>query len=593
LAAGVEEGHGDAPGAQVDPPSPPSLPPASPPSLPPASPPSIPPLSPPSIPPSPTEALPLPQAAKKPVVASASRTRISRQVPYRLSSGERRTPLARPALPQAGNAGVRIEHDFLSRHHADPLECREGRVAMTIGRRDILKIVAAGAALGVKKARGEEASGEPIRRDVCILGGGSSGTYTAVRLRDLGKSVVVVEKKNRLGGHTETFHDPATGFTADIGVIVWHELPIVRNYFGRFGVPLFNQKFNVPTPIDFVDYRSGHKVPGYTPPTPASLATYFGLLLQFPYLEAGFNLPDPVPPLLLMPFGAFVQQFGLADMVQTAFQFGQGLGDILSLPTIYVMKNFGLGVLQNFFADSFLTTSHFNNSELYEKASAFLGSDVLLSSSVQEVDREAPGLVRLQVETPDGERTIHCKKLVVTCPPVLRNFDAFDLDDREEALFGRFRPNYYWTAAARLTGIPNGLSVQNTAGNTPYNLPPLPGIYSVYPTGLPGLLNVKYGSATPLSDDRVRANMLADIQRLATAGTYPVVLDPNQPLAVFSSHSPFELTVSAEEIAAGFYRELAGLQGRKNTFYNGAAFHTHDSSLLWQFTETLLPQIAA
>jgi heterodisulfide reductase subunit A-like polyferredoxin len=44
---------------------------------------------------------------------------------------------------------------------------------------------------------------ETIIRDVCILGGGSTGTYAAVRLsQDLGKSVVVVEKTGRLGGHT-------------------------------------------------------------------------------------------------------------------------------------------------------------------------------------------------------------------------------------------------------------------------------------------------------------------------------------------------------------------------------------------------------
>ena len=43
-----------------------------------------------------------------------------------------------------------------------------------------------------------------ITRDVCIIGGGSTGTYSAIRLRDMGKSVVVVEKKDVLGGHTSS-----------------------------------------------------------------------------------------------------------------------------------------------------------------------------------------------------------------------------------------------------------------------------------------------------------------------------------------------------------------------------------------------------
>jgi hypothetical protein len=43
--------------------------------------------------------------------------------------------------------------------------------------------------------------------------------------------------------------------------------------------------------------------------------------------------------------------------------------------------------------------------------------------------------------------------------------------------------------------------------------------------------------------------------------------------------------VPKADIANGFYRDLYALQGRRHTFYNGAAFQTHDSSLLWQFTE--------
>jgi heterodisulfide reductase subunit A-like polyferredoxin len=40
---------------------------------------------------------------------------------------------------------------------------------------------------------------EVINRDFVVIGGGSSGTYSAIRLRDLNYSVVVVEKKQELG----------------------------------------------------------------------------------------------------------------------------------------------------------------------------------------------------------------------------------------------------------------------------------------------------------------------------------------------------------------------------------------------------------
>lgn len=62
--------------------------------------------------------------------------------------------------------------------------------------------------------------GSTISRDVCIVGGGSSGTHAAIRLSDIGKSVLVVEQKGRLGGHTETYNDPMSGLKYDIGVEV-------------------------------------------------------------------------------------------------------------------------------------------------------------------------------------------------------------------------------------------------------------------------------------------------------------------------------------------------------------------------------------
>lgn len=75
-----------------------------------------------------------------------------------------------------------------------------------------------------------------VTRDVTIIGGGSAGTYSAIRLTDLGKSVTVVEQDDRLGGNTQTYTDPATGKTVEYGVQVFHQFPVVTNYFTRLNV---------------------------------------------------------------------------------------------------------------------------------------------------------------------------------------------------------------------------------------------------------------------------------------------------------------------------------------------------------------------
>ncbi|WP_020014648.1 FAD-dependent oxidoreductase [Promicromonospora sukumoe] len=467
---------------------------------------------------------------------------------------------------------------------------------MNLSRKDLLRLIGTGAgAVALGSAAASPAAGsEPrgagdIVRDVAVIGGGAAGTYAAVRLRELGQSVVVVEHNGRLGGHTQTYTDPATGGSVDIGVVVWHDQPLVRQWFERFDIPLQKASFGGGETL-YADYRTGREAAGYTPPNPgAALALYGEQLARFPYLEHGFDLPDPVPADLLLPFGEFVRRYGLDAVVPTVFQFGQGLGDLLRQPTLYVMKNFGSDILRNL-QTGFLTTSRRDNSELYEKARTELGDDVLLNSRVLSTDRDGGRHAVVRVDTPAGRRTIRARKILVTIPPLLDNLDGFDLDGLERNLFGQFRNSAYYTGVLRDSGIPDNLSVRNVGLDTPHNLPELPGVYVISPTGIPGLHNVKFGSPVALSDRAVQAEIRASVRRLRDAGTVPTT---NPGFATFASHTPFELTVPAAAVRAGFYRRLGALQGRNRTFYSGAAFHTHDSSLIWQFTETLLPRVVA
>ncbi|HYQ45471.1 MAG TPA: FAD-dependent oxidoreductase [Polyangiaceae bacterium] len=475
---------------------------------------------------------------------------------------------------------------------------------MRLRRRNVLKLLsysAAGFAAAGLSSRTAFAKTKIIERDVCVIGGGASGTYTAVAVKDAGRSVVVLEAKPRLGGHTETYVDPATGIPTDIGVVVYHSIPVVTDFFARLGTPLITLPPGAfgGTNVNF-DFRTG-KIQNITEPNPAdtatALQTYYGYLQQLKAtyfdLDSSFDLPNPVPADLTLKFRDFVTKYGLGAMVRTAFQFGQGAGDILNMPAVYALKLFSSQVVGSIFGlDGGFMACPTGNSTLYENATSFLGDDVVFSADVLHVDRDKGG-VTVTVQTPSGRYVVKAKKLVVTAPPTLDNLCGFDLDRTEESLFRRFRPGAYYAGILKLSGVPAGLSVTNSNERTAYNLPQLPGIYGLNPTLVPGLWNVKFGSTVPLSDFEVKATIVNQIRRLSDPTYFPTpprVLD----IATFSGHVPFELNVYGDDIARGFYGSLNDLQGRNRTYYNGATFQSHNSSLIWRYSkETLLPLVLA
>ena len=446
--------------------------------------------------------------------------------------------------------------------------------------------------------QGDYSPADVITRDVLIIGGGSSGTYSAINLRDLGKSVAVVEAKGVLGGHTETWTDPVTKGKVDIGVIVFHDNDLVRKYFGRYQIPL--TKADIGSGVTkYYDSHTGKNVPGYTPPSP-NFTTYAAQLAKYPYLEDGFDLPEPVPEDLVLSFGDFAKKYNLGGFVNFASGFAQGVGDILKLPTIYIFKYIGLSVLQGIQQSSFLITARHNNHELYDKALAELGPDALLNSSVVAIDRNPSGqYATVLVQTPQGKKLVFAKNILISIPPLLDNLKHFDLNDEERSLFAKFKYASYYTGVLRNNNvIPANVSLEAIDPSRPYNIPNLPKVYAFNPTGYAGLTDVKYISANPLPLEQIEADII-NSAKLSITGYTTGNVNSNSSnstsskleVAVLSSHSPFELHVDADEIREGYYKKLYALQGKGRFWYTGAAFHVHDSSSLWQFSEKVIARI--
>jgi hypothetical protein len=443
-----------------------------------------------------------------------------------------------------------------------------------------------------------------ITRDVAVIGGGSAGTYSAISLKDKGKSVILIEKKDRLGGHTETYIDPTTGTPIDMGVMIFHNLTVVTDYFKRFDIPLTEAAGFFQSTGNY-DFRTGKAVTLSFNPSAAEVSAAFAAYLaqysKYPGLDDGMFLPNPVPEDFYIPFGEFVEKYGLQAAVPIMFDYNPGVGNILANPTLEQFRYWGVNMVGDL-SNGFLGTANHNTSELYTKAGAelSLSSSVLLSSNVTAADRgDGEAGIKLVVCTPQGNKLILAKKLVIAIPPKLDFMAPLDLSEQEETVFGKYIDAGYYVGIVNNTGFPNTTSISNAAQDSAYNFPVLPGAYSFAPAPISGLQMVTFATpqspqSSPLPDATVQADILATIKRLQEQNPDQFSSQEEPAFVDYRSHAPYTLQVSAEDIKDGFYAQLYALQGLRNTYWTGAAFRAEDSSLLWKFSEEIvLPPLLA
>ncbi|KAI8679541.1 hypothetical protein NCS57_00232300 [Fusarium keratoplasticum] len=445
----------------------------------------------------------------------------------------------------------------------------------------------------VASVRSTKGPSRTIHKDVVVIGGGSSGTFAAVKLRRMGKKVALIEKGDLLGGHTVTYQVPDTNITINYGVVGYGDEQVTRDQFASFDISIVN--FPIPEggfgPTSYVDFSNGRTLKNFN--FSMDLSGIREQTDKYPYLYYSTRLPDPVPKDLLLPFRDWVKKYKLEETTYNVFSHLQGLGDLPNLATLYVLKYLNSGYLEVMSPESkgALGPVRGNNYELYEKSHKYLGSDVFVSSTVSEARRDSKG-VRLRVKTPDGVVNIRAKKLLITIPPMVRNMEPFGLSDREEDLFCKFTATGWYVGIIRAEGLPGGFSYQNADPDTPWNLPQLPALFEMSPTQAPGLYAVRYSSNEDIADSVVKEDMLRtfDRVRFSVLGNDTQKLEPAELLA-YSSHAPFDLHVPIDEIANGFYNKLDDLQGYKSTWYSGATFVSHSTGALWNFTDHLVDKM--
>ena len=183
---------------------------------------------------------------------------------------------------------------------------------------------------------------------------------------------------------------------------------------------------------------------------------------------------------------------------------------------------------------------------------------------------------------------------------MIDNLKGFDLNKNEIPIFNKFQGHSWYVGLVNNSGVPSNISLLNYGTNNTqnFNIPVLPGVYEIFATVVPNLHYFLFGgndSQPFFTESQVQMYLGDTLTRLRNTGVIPSSSSGagNAPLNIidFSIHTPYEVYVSSDQIAKGFYNKLFALQGQRNTYWTGAAFVTHSSAAIWNYTDGLVTKM--
>jgi predicted NAD/FAD-dependent oxidoreductase len=440
--------------------------------------------------------------------------------------------------------------------------------------------------------------------DIAVVGGGAGGAYAAVRLReDLNTSIVLIEPKDHLGGHVSTYTVPETNTTFEYGVQSYIRNSAAIDFFARFGVATQPFAAKRLTAIN-VDVETGKQLKDYIAPalnaTTEALKRWLAIVSKYEsQLEPGyFNFPKPedIPAEFLVPVEEFVKLHQLDAAIPRILAIsGVGYGGIRNLLTFNLMQAFGASLTRQFL-DNQLVQPLGSNSLVYQRALALLRPDVLLSSTVQAVQRSSNG-ARVTVKQGDKQYQINAKRILYTAPASLAALAPYDLDDQENKVFSTWATTSEIIGVAKIPCIPENVSVsyipsaavpanQVALKDWPYSLR----LDSTGPTGL-SLFRVILGANYTLSTAEFTSILTSSVTKLQDAGT--VTGKCSVEIKATSDHTRPVWKQSKELMQAGFVQDLYALQGKRGIWYTGNVWAAPYSSTVWAYTDEVLERMLA
>ncbi|KAH6986197.1 hypothetical protein BKA56DRAFT_613582 [Ilyonectria sp. MPI-CAGE-AT-0026] len=448
-----------------------------------------------------------------------------------------------------------------------------------------------------------------LEKDVVVIGGGASGSHAAFRLReDYDKSILLIEKRDHLGGHVNTY-DAASGNSYNYGVQSFVDVHGAAEFVSeRLGVKTAAPG-RTSTTTRYLDFTTGEDV-AYSAPTSAQLMTalakYAEICAQYEdkLLPSfwDFWAPEDIPDDLLLTFGDFVEKYELEALVPTLFKVtGMGLGNVSNVLTIWVMQAFGGPMARSFLGtQSTFVPASGRNQDIYDAFAEKLGEDVMYSATVVSAKRSDEGVLLTVKSNNNQTVTVKAKRLLLAIEPTESNLAPFNLDDEEHAVFDKFSYSAIGAGIVSNPSLPTGYSLNNLpAAASPNNWLVLPELDFTARFDYMGTEEGEgrdYFRVLVIGDgnlDSTGAKELAqtNFNTLIKAGAIDTPESSELEFVAFAEHGPMHARVSADELKDGFIQDLYALQGLRSTWWTGGAWFAQFQTHLWWYNDILIPKL--
>ncbi|KAL3456141.1 hypothetical protein BJX64DRAFT_294389 [Aspergillus heterothallicus] len=413
---------------------------------------------------------------------------------------------------------------------------------------------------------------------VCIIGAGASGLSAAHSLEALGRSTVIFEQRDTVGGYAQNYYE--NGLPFHLGPIliqngshpetikIVNDVGVLTTTYTAASAWFFNwttgETWALPPAEPSPDLLE--EVVRYT----AHWQKIYGSFAQSAYTE---NVPEELTLSTYEWFSRY--NYPLLQARFTRYIIDWGYGDVDELPIFYMLSVFAPTSIG-------ATPLRVDYHEVFQRyARQLTASTILLRSKITAIDRTTD-IVTIHYHYDAAQHEQPCSHLIIAFAPTLLTLSTagLDLSPAEETVFSAVQTTNYFSTAIRLSNTPR-LAEFNIATDSAFSFPEIAG-QPVYIEGEYNSSDVSLLYALGREDQSPEQVAAVTLQTLSRINGDPQVAATGEGE---ESRTPMTLPVEPRDIKAlrqhphyfphfnqsalrgGWYDMFNALQGGNRTFY--------------------------